>query len=105
MGSNDVAQMRLPLHAADRRLTAPRSSRLIRGKLRWVLLLAALSFVIFYWRTETHIEVQFYKRKWIKQRIVGAGSVPLSGVCFAPEHLARTSYNLTRRCICSGEQT
>jgi hypothetical protein len=42
---------------------------------------------------ETHVEIQFYSRNWIKRSIKPVP--PLSGTCFAPSTLAASSYNTT----------
>ncbi|GAA5857524.1 hypothetical protein JCM8547_009320 [Rhodosporidiobolus lusitaniae] len=54
---------------------------------------AALLALLFFPRYQMHVEVQLFKRGWIREAILPVR--PLSSTCFNPAFIASTSYNLS----------
>jgi hypothetical protein len=50
-----------------------------------------MQLILFYWTYETHIELAFHNRNWIKRAIIPVPA--LSDTCYSPSHLASSSYN------------
>ncbi|GAA5928741.1 uncharacterized protein JCM15063_003955 [Sporobolomyces koalae] len=61
--------------------------------LKYTLATVVAIVVIFFWKYEVHIELQLFSRGWIRETILPI--VPASSTCFAPAHVASTSYNQT----------
>ncbi|GAA5931958.1 hypothetical protein JCM1841_006114 [Sporobolomyces salmonicolor] len=59
--------------------------------LRWLVGLALLAVLYFWWRYQLHIEIQIFSRGWVRQAILPVR--PLSSTCFNPSRIASTSYN------------
>lgn len=94
-----LPEHRAHIHAPDRYTSHRRTSwapwRRIPFWVKWVVGLALLVLVYYVWTWEVHVEIQFYRRSWVKQEVERIE--PLSG-CFSPERIRADGglYNVSR---------